>query len=41
MKVDQHASSRQLLGRVSSDTKGPPGVNMEGIGRWVGQGLTR
>lgn len=41
MKLDQQAKSRRILGRVSTDTQGPPGVHMEGIGRWVGQGLTR
>jgi hypothetical protein len=41
MKVHQQGNSKRILGRVSTDTKGPPGVHMEGIGRWVGQGLTR
>ena len=41
MKLQQHENWRRILGRVSTDTKGPPGVHMEGIGRWVGLGLTR
>lgn len=41
MKLHSDENSRRILGRVSTDTKGPPGVHMEGIGRWVGVGLTR
>jgi hypothetical protein len=41
MKSAHQQPSRRVLGRVTTDTKGPPGVHMEGIGRWVGLGLTR
>lgn len=33
-------SRRQALGRVSTDTKGPPGVYMERSGLWDKPGLT-
>ena len=31
---------RRPIGRVSSDTKGPPGVHMEASGLWDKPGLT-
>ncbi|HWJ38161.1 MAG TPA: hypothetical protein VNR86_05315 [Sphingomicrobium sp.] len=32
---------RQFVGRVSIDTKGPPGIFMERTGLWDGEHLTR
>lgn len=40
MKPQRNARSRQVIGRVSTDTKGPPGVFMEGGGLWSGHSLT-
>ena len=31
--------SRTVIGRISLDTKGPPGIFMEGTGLWDGQHL--
>lgn len=30
---------RRVIGRISVDTKGPPGIFMEGTGLWDGQHL--
>lgn len=30
---------RRILGQVSADTKGPPGIYMEGSGLWDKHGL--
>ena len=40
MKRQSNDERRRLLGRVSTDTKGPPGVVMEGAGLWNGHNLT-
>jgi hypothetical protein len=40
MKAQRNREPRQVVGRVSTDTKGPPGVFMEGAGLWVGHSLT-
>lgn len=40
MKREERRNGRQVVGRVSTDTKGPPGVFMEGGGLWNGQHLT-
>lgn len=34
MKAPIEQKQRRPLGRVSSDTKGPPGFHMEGSGLW-------
>lgn len=34
MKVSQDRKQRRQLGRVSTDTKGPPGFHMEFSGQW-------
>ena len=39
MKQEQR-TIRRVVGRVSTDTKGPPGVFMEGTGLWNGHSLT-
>lgn len=39
MKVRLEEKQRRQLGRVSSDTKGPPGVFMEATGLWNGRHL--
>ena len=40
MKRSLEKGRRQLLGRVSSDTKGPPGFHMEASGLWNKEGLS-
>jgi hypothetical protein len=40
MKNHEQNRPHRTIGRVSSDTKGPPGVFMEGGGLWNGQHLT-
>lgn len=32
-------AGRTVIGRISRDTKGPPGIFMEGTGLWDGQHL--
>jgi hypothetical protein len=39
MKRPLKTGRRQLLGRVSTDTKGPPGFHMEASGLWNREGL--
>ena len=39
MKTQQKADARRVIGRVSRDTKGPPGVFMEATGLWNGRHL--
>ena len=39
MKSQQDANVRRVIGRVSRDTKGPPGVFMEATGLWNGRHL--
>ena len=41
MKQDQKRSRRRALGQVTSETKGPPGIFMEGTGLWNGHHLTQ
>jgi hypothetical protein len=36
----QHRNPRRPLGRVTCDTKGPPGLHMELSGQWNKDGLT-
>lgn len=40
MKVILNAEKRHQLGRVSRDTKGPPGTHMEASGLWDKPGLS-
>jgi hypothetical protein len=40
MKRQSKHKVRRVIGRVSTDTKGPPGVYMEVTGLWNGQYLT-
>jgi hypothetical protein len=40
MKAHQNRAARRVIGRVSIDTKGPPGVFMEGTGLWDGRHLS-
>ena len=39
MKTQKVVDTRRVIGRVSSDTKGPPGVFMEATGLWNGRHL--
>lgn len=39
MKILSIPPKRRLLGRVSLDTKGPPGIYMEASGLWDRHGL--
>jgi hypothetical protein len=39
MKIVCTVPGRRLLGRVSIDTKGPPGIYMEASGLWDRHGL--
>ena len=39
MESRQKRKSPRPVGKVSSDTKGPPGVFMEGTGLWNGRHL--
>jgi hypothetical protein len=39
MKRSLENARRQLLGRVSTETKGPPGFHMEASGLWNKEGL--
>jgi hypothetical protein len=39
MKIVNASPRRRPLGRVSVDTKGPPGIYMEASGRWDRHGL--
>lgn len=42
MKRNEERRERRVLGKLSSDTMGPPGVAMEGAGLWNGHSsLTR
>jgi hypothetical protein len=34
MKAQENRKVRQVVGRVSTDTKGPPGIFMEVSGLW-------
>lgn len=36
MKSNHDRRDRRVLGKLSADTKGPPGVVMEGTGLWNG-----
>ena len=40
MKVASKSNRRLVLGRVSTDTKGPPGLHMEASGLWAKEGLS-
>ena len=40
MNTQQNRPCRSVIGRVSTDTKGPPGVFMEDTGLWNGRHLT-
>lgn len=40
MKLSPEYPRRRVLARVSSETKGPPGVHMEASGLWDKPGLT-
>jgi hypothetical protein len=40
MKTQPDRKPREVVGHVSTDTRGPPGVFMEGGGLWNGQHLT-
>lgn len=39
MLTQKKEKRRELIGRISADTKGPPGIFMEGTGLWDGQRL--
>lgn len=39
MFTQKTKARRTLIGRISLDTKGPPGIFMEGTGLWDGQHL--
>ena len=40
MKRSSESPRWQLLGRVSTETKGPPGFHMEASGLWNKEGLS-
>lgn len=40
MLTEKKSKGRKLIGRVSIDTKGAPGIFVEGMGLWDGQRLT-
>ncbi|HKC03500.1 MAG TPA: hypothetical protein VKC17_09380 [Sphingomicrobium sp.] len=40
MKASHEHRGRRLLGRISTQTKGPPGLHLEMSGQWNGRGLT-
>lgn len=40
MLSQKKVKSRKLIGRISVDTKGPPGIFMEATGLWDGRHLT-
>ena len=40
MKRISENARRRVLGRVSNDTKGPPGFHMEASGLWNKEGLS-
>ena len=37
MKTQQKSKATRVIGRVSSDTKGPPGMFLEATGLWNGR----
>jgi hypothetical protein len=39
MLIQKARTRRTVIGRISLDTKGPPGTFMEGTGLWDGQHL--
>ena len=41
MNKARHIERRQIIGRVSRDTKGPPGFQMDATGLWNKADLSR
>lgn len=40
MRKHEDRRARRVIGRVTTDTRGAPGIFMEGTGLWNGHGLT-